>query len=111
MEYTARYNGRNHAVSARKKFIFFNSVLVAFILILSVLQVFILNRDSTSGERLTFLNSEVNKYGAEIVDLDQEVASLSALSVVSQKASESGFLSNTKLVTLTRESPLAYQMQ
>lgn len=84
---------------------------VVFILILAVLQVIILNRDSTNGEKLTLLNGEMRKYSAEIVDLDQEVASFSALSLLSQKASESGFLSTTKLVTIPAQSPLAYKMQ
>ncbi|OGG16266.1 hypothetical protein A3D77_02290 [Candidatus Gottesmanbacteria bacterium RIFCSPHIGHO2_02_FULL_39_11] len=109
MEYTAQYYRHNNASLGRKKFILINSILVCLIIGLSVLQVIILNHDSTSGEKLTLLNREINKYSAEIVDLDQEIASFSALSSVSQKASESGFLSNTQLVTLTTESPLAYK--
>ena len=78
---------------------------------LSILQVVILNRDSTVGEEYTSLTKEIEKVEKENSRLAQQIASASALTTISAKSKEYGFGSTPKIVSLHSPLPIAFRNQ
>lgn len=82
--------------------------LIILIFIAAVAQVVILNRDSTAGENLVKIGSEIDQVDKENQRLSQQIASASALITISQKAKELGFVSSNKIVSLASPPKLAF---
>ncbi len=82
--------------------------LIFMIFTVALLQVVILNRDSTSGENLVKINKEIEKVEKENIKLSQQIASASSLTTISQKAKQLGFISALKIVSLSSPPKLAY---
>lgn len=78
------------------------------IFIVALLQVVILNRDSTSGENLVKIHKETEKAEKENIKLSQQIASASSLTTISQRAKLYGFISSQKIVSLSSPPKLAY---
>lgn len=75
--------------------------------IFAAIQVIILNTYSTSGERLTTLQTEINTIEAENIGLSQKIASVSAIAQVSQKVHSYGFIYSATPVSLGSAVPVA----
>lgn len=79
-------------------------LLVFSLIFFAGVQVAILNKFSTTGEKLTFFISQIDEIQAENSRLTQKIASSSAIAVISEKAQSLGFDSN--LQTLSLSTPL-----
>lgn len=82
----------------RKRTIFCLLFAIAF---LASFQVMILNRSSTSGEKLATLSHEIETIEQENNQLNQEIASASAIAVLHTKAMSLGLSKSVELLTLT----------
>lgn len=81
--------------------------LIAVSMVLALIQVVILNLDSTHGERQSILSKKIETLEAENNKLTQKIASSSALSNLSIKAKERGFILSANIVSLGAPVPLA----
>lgn len=79
--------------------------------LLAVMQVFILNKYSTTGEKITFLLSEVKKIEKENSKLGQKIASAAAIVAISNKAEKLGLSKSVTLLSLTSPLPVAYDLR
>ncbi len=84
-----------------------NILLTIFSIFFAILQVILLNFDSTSGTVLSKLNDETDKIEIDNIKLNQEIASASAIVTISVKASELGLIQNQKLISLNGALPIA----
>jgi hypothetical protein len=83
------------------------SVLLCFVIgILAVARVYISNSDSTEGDKLTQVLEKIDVLEHDNQVLSQNVASVSALFALSEKAMMSGYQNNS-YVTLSTPLPLA----
>lgn len=80
-------------------------------ILLAVLQVILLNNDSTSGEQLTSFTREVDRLANENSRLRQEIASASALIAVSAQAQLYGYTEQKEIVSLTSPLPVAFTIR
>lgn len=72
-----------------------------------ILQVVLLNYDSTSGKKLSIMMESINKAEKENISLNQKIASISAMAVISEKAIAEGLTDQRKIVSLTSPLPIA----
>lgn len=82
--------------------------LITILTILSILQVYLLNRYSTSGDQQTSLLTNIKQIGDENNELTQKIASASSIVSISNKAAQAGFSTNNKTFALTKPLPVAY---
>ena len=78
-------------------------IIITFI----VMQVLILNHDSTSGQKLNLLLTEIEKVEKRNISLNQKIASVSAVASISQRASVYGFTTEREVISLTGPLPIA----
>lgn len=90
-----------------KRSLFFLSFLIISIAILSVLQVLISNRLSTSGIELSKLNEQIKSYKKENYILSEKLFIATSLTSVASNASQIGFVENSEQVYLNAPLPLA----
>lgn len=82
-------------------------ILTVFCLILAVVQVMILNKDSTSGELLTKMKAEIKLYENENIELAQKIASSSSITTIAERARKQGMTEGSRLVSLSSPLPIA----
>lgn len=87
-----------------------NILLVTVIFILASVQVFLLNRYSTMGDSWNNIDAETTKTARENDILNQKIASASAISSLSARAEKLGLVNGSKIISLTKNLPLAYSL-
>ncbi len=90
-----------------KKPISFITFLTSTILILSVIQVVVSNRLSTTGAALGNLQDEILQYKTQNAFLSEKFLSISSFEYIASKAAELGFAQEKSSVVLTYPLPLA----
>lgn len=90
------------------KIIATNLVIIFITLLIAFFHLFVLNRYSTSGEKLVSLSSETEELEKENARLTQKIASVSALSAISVRAKEIGLTSSSQIVSLQSPLPIAF---
>lgn len=88
-----------------------NYLLVFLIMTLVVLEVFILNFHSTSGDRLSAISREIDELEIENDRISQNIASFSSMLVVADKAKQFGLASTTKILSIGSSYPLAANLK
>lgn len=83
-------------------------LLIAFCMICALLQVGILNRDSTSGEQLTKIYEEIEKLEQENERLTYQIASASALATIAVRSHQQGFTAQATSMALSPVLPIAF---
>jgi hypothetical protein len=84
-----------------------NIVVIVATIVLSIAQVFILNYNSTSGEKLRSVNIKIAEINDDNNRLVQEIASASAIATIAIKAQEIGFAPNISVLSLNSPLPIA----
>lgn len=74
----------------------------------ALLQVGILNRDSTSGERLTEIYEEIDQVVLENERLTYQIASASALATIAAQSRLQGFNEQAVTVSVSSIVPIAF---
>ncbi len=92
----------------RKKQAIISLFLFGLLIMLAVVQVFIYNRDSTVGEVYVSMINEVEKLEKTNNELEQMVASASAITTISARSQSFGFSASPKIMSLTAPLPIAY---
>lgn len=82
-------------------------MFICLIALFAVVQVYLLNTYSTIGDTLSKLNQEIDTVEADNIRLNQQVASASSLSTITQKAKALGLVDNPKTLSLSSPLPLA----
>lgn len=90
-----------------KKPISFITFLTCTIVILSVIQVVVSNRLSTTGAALGNLQDDIQQYKTQNSLLSEEFLSLSSFEYIASQAAELGFTQKTASIVLTYPLPLA----
>ena len=85
-----------------------NIICVILIIVFAVLQVFLLNQDSTLGAQLTDLQLKEGEIVNINYHIEQQIASASALSTIVVKAGIYGFNSKQNIVYISSSLPIAY---
>ncbi|MBI3379886.1 hypothetical protein HY029_03980 [Candidatus Gottesmanbacteria bacterium] len=88
-----------------------NYLILIFIVILVVLQVFIVNKHSTMGDQLTLVNNKIMKIEGENNQISEQIASLSAMTTITEKAKQIGLVSSSQVISLARSLPLAANLK
>ena len=88
-----------------------NIVLLILLSILSVIQVALLNRFSTVGDKLTVLNRQIQNFNDQNSLLTEQIASASSMTTLSQEAQRLGLVKQSTLVSLDTPLPVAYSLQ
>lgn len=88
-----------------------NYLILIFIVILVVLQVFIVNKHSTMGDRLTLMNNKIIEVEEENNQISQQIASLSAMTTITERAKQYGLASTSQVISLTTSLPLAANLK
>lgn len=92
----------------RRKQAIINLFLFGLLMALAVVQVVIYNRDSTVGETYVSINNEVEKLEKTNNQMEQMIASASAITTISVRSQSFGFSFSPKIVSLTAPLPIAY---
>jgi hypothetical protein len=92
-----------------KKFLSVTTVFLSLLVCtLVVVQVWLLNRNSTSGEYLTNLNLKIQQVEAQNDTFREQIASASALSTISKRALDIGLTPTIIQLSLTTPAVIAY---
>lgn len=94
-----------------RKFLPFNIFLFFGLLILSIVQVGMLNKFSTIGEELNVIKQQIEKQERENNLYSEKIASASSIASISQKAGSLGLLQTPILLSLDQALPVAYSLQ
>lgn len=95
----------------KQKNISINYLLVFLIMILVVLEVFILNFHSTTGDKLTIVNKEIEVLETDNYRIGKNIASYSSMLIIANKAQEQGLAQSTKILSLGTSFPLASNLK
>lgn len=90
-----------------KKTGFFITSLILIILFLSVVQVVVSNRLSTTGVELGRLQGEIKDYKNENALMKEKLLTFSSFTHIASIASKEGFVRNKSYVLMTSPLPLA----
>lgn len=90
-----------------KKPLFLIFFIITIIIGLAVVQVVVSNKLSTAGIELENLQSKVDAYRKENINLDEKVLEASSLQNLSKKARAIGFVQAKSQIYLTNPVPLA----
>lgn len=90
-----------------KKPLFFISIIISIIIVLSIVQVAVANRISTTGVTLSKLQEELKIYKKENTYLHERILAASSLTTISEKAIGLGFTEVNNKVFLSAPLPLA----
>lgn len=88
-----------------------NFLLVFGCGILMVIQLFILNKDSTAGESLADMKEQIMTTENENITLSQNIASASAIAAITVKAKEQGFAEGNKTLSVNGPIPIALYLR
>ena len=84
-----------------------NVRLILISIALATLQVIILNRYSTSGQKLTDITTSVTDFEQENLKLQQSIASSSAIATIFHNANAIGLTVKPAIVSLSSPVPIA----
>jgi hypothetical protein len=85
-----------------------NIFYIIAVIVMAIMQVVILNGNSTSGEKLTVLSRDIQTIENENTSLSQQIASASALTTLSTKAQAYGYTNTRITLSLTQPLPIAF---
>lgn len=88
-----------------------NYLLIVIVMVLVAVEVYILNKHSTTGDKLTFISNKIEEIENENIAISQNIASLSSMMVIADRAKEIGLVSSPKILTLTSSYPLAANLK
>lgn len=88
-----------------------NYLLLFFIGLSLIVQVFILNKHSTIGDQLALVNDKIDEIATENNRISRKVASLSAMTTIAQRAKEYGLVSSSQVLSLATSVPLAANLK
>lgn len=94
-----------------KKKLTLTNMLFVFIVFSVVIQVFMLNEHSTIGDQLTLINKKIDETEEENNRISQKIASLSAMTVIAQRAKQYGLASSSQILSLAISVPLAANLK
>ncbi len=84
-----------------------NILLFSLLIILAVVQVLLLNRYSTVGDKLASLSASIEEVEKDNNRLSQKIASASSMKTISLKAKEIGLSSISNSISLSSPSKIA----
>ena len=93
-----------------KKGLSINIFLILVLLGLAFMQVFMLNKYSTAGGELSDLSKQIEEINSENGRLSRQIASSSAIAIISQEAEKLGLSKSPNLVSLNIPLPVAYSL-
>jgi cell division protein FtsL len=85
-----------------------NIYLLSIAAILVVIQVILLNRFSTIGDKLSNMDITIHKIGEQNSQLSEKIASASSMVAISDKAKKIGFAPSANIISLSSPLPVAY---
>lgn len=88
-----------------------NYFLISFILIAVVCEVFILNKYSNMGDKLTVINKKIEESETKNNRLSQKIASSSSMVTIADKAKNYGLVSSSEVLSLNTSFPLAANLK
>lgn len=88
-----------------------NYLLLIFIAVAVVVQVFILNKHSTMGDQLSLINQKINEAETDNNYMSQKIASLSAMTVIANEAKQYGLTTPSSVLSLAGSLPLAANLR
>ncbi len=88
-----------------------NYLLLFFIAVTIVVQVFILNKHSTMGDQLSLINQKINEAETDNNQISQKIASLSAMTVIADEAKHYGLTAPSSVLSLAGSLPLAANLR
>lgn len=83
------------------------TTIIIFVIMLSLVQVFISNSFSTKGILLNDIESKIKSYKKENAFLNEKLLLVSSFTNISSQASQLGFVTEKSYVSLTSPLPLA----
>lgn len=83
------------------------SILVIIVISLSIVQIFISNKLSTSGIELAIIQFKIGKYKVENAILAEKLLTASSYTYISNKAEIEGFIESKSPIYISREFPIA----
>ncbi len=87
------------------------SLLLVILLIFALVQVLMLNRYSTVGQKLNKFDSEIRHIEGENSKMVEKIASSSSIATIFRKASSAGLVNTTQTVSLESPLPVAYNIR
>lgn len=88
-----------------------NFVLLILIFVLVVAQIYIVNKHSTIGDQLTMVNKQIGEVEEENSQISQKIASLSAMTTITEKAKQYGFVSSIQVLSIANSLPIASNLR
>jgi cell division protein FtsL len=88
-----------------------NILLVILVGLFAVFQVILLNKYSTSGEKISSLLIDIKNTQTENSRLSHKIASSSSIAAISVKAERLGLTKNNSLFSLSSPIPVAYNLE
>lgn len=85
-----------------------NKPLFFLLLLMVVIQVVTLNIYSTTGEKISQVNYNLEEIQKENLDMNKKIASSAAIASLSTRAKELGFNEKVEIKSLTAPLPIAY---
>lgn len=92
-----------------KKPVFFVTIIVITILVLSIVQVTVSNRLSTTGIVLGEMQGKIKTYQRENVVLSEKILSASSFSNIASEAASLGFVDSKAALFLSTPLPVAME--
>lgn len=87
-----------------------SSALIMLLVFLAVIQVLILNKYSTIGDKLSILSETIEEIGNENSRLGQKIASASSMTTISAKAKEIGLKETGTPISLNSPAKIAQKL-
>lgn len=88
-----------------------NIMLILLTFILAVMQVLLQNHFSTSGDKLMTYEKEIKEISQENDRISQQIASVSAMNIIYQRAEKLSLNKSIPLFSLTSPVPIAYNIK
>ncbi|MFH1833057.1 MAG: hypothetical protein ABH816_02710 [Candidatus Levyibacteriota bacterium] len=92
-----------------KKPVFFLTFLILIAVSLTIVQIFVSNRISTTGLVLSNFEEEANNYERENSLLKEKLLTISSLNYIASQAGQLGFVEDKSKIFLVEPLPLARQ--
>jgi len=86
------------------------SLLGGLVIVLLILQVIVSNRLATTGLKISQIETNIEKLRQGNADLNQQIASASALLTIQDEAKKLGFVKTSKPVYLSQDLPVALDL-
>lgn len=85
-----------------------NIYFLSISVILAVIQVILLNRFSTIGDKLSNMDITIHKIEEQNSQLSEKIASASSMVAISDRAKKIGFTPTANIISLSSPLPVAY---